>query len=157
MANTKPPFSYIFIPPFYDIFRPPLTFGIEIIMFPNINEMKIYLVCGKTDLRKGTQFLLRVDIACFSGVLLTNKFGGKLSIMSEENLEKIIAQQATTIQNLTDEIKLLREQVAYLTQKRYGKSSEQMPLSGQLNLFDEEKQDSDDGERPRCRRSDYYL
>ena len=77
--------------------------------------------------------------------------------MSEENLEKIIAQQATTIQNLTDEIKLLREQVACLTQKRYGKSSEQMPLSGQLKLFDEEKQDSDDGERPRCRRSDYYL
>lgn len=67
--------------------------------------------------------------------------------MSEENLEKIIAQQATTIQNLTDEIKLLREQVAYLTQKRYGKSSEQMPLSGQLKLFDEEKQDSDDGSR----------
>ena len=67
--------------------------------------------------------------------------------MSEENLEKIIAQQATTIQNLTDEIKLLREQVAYLTQKRYGKSSEQMPLSGQLNLFDEEKQDSDDRSR----------
>ena len=63
--------------------------------------------------------------------------------MSEENLEKIIARQATTIQNLTDEIKLLREQVAYL----YGKSSEQMPLSGQLNLFDEEKQDSDDGSR----------
>ena len=29
-----------------------------------------------------------------------------------------------------DEIALLREQVAYLTQKRYGKSSEQMPLSG---------------------------
>lgn len=56
--------------------------------------------------------------------------------MSEENLEKIIAQQATTIQNLTDEIKLLREQVAYLTQKRYDKSSEQMPLSGQLNLFE---------------------
>ena len=56
--------------------------------------------------------------------------------MSEENLEKIIAQQATTIQNLTDEIKLLREQVVYLTQKRYDKSSEQMPLSGQLNLFE---------------------
>ena len=57
--------------------------------------------------------------------------------MSQENLEKIIAQQATTIQNLTDEIKLLREQVAYLTQKRYGKSSEQMPLNGQTSLFDE--------------------
>ena len=85
------------------------------------------------------RILLTLDIARFFDILLTNKFGGKLSIMSEENLEKIIAQQATTIQNLTDEIKLLREQVAYLTQKRYGKSSEQMPLSGQLNLFDEEK------------------
>ena len=31
--------------------------------------------------------------------------------MSQENWKKIIAQQATTIQNLTDEIKLLREQV----------------------------------------------
>ncbi|WP_283112206.1 transposase [Lactobacillus gallinarum] len=76
--------------------------------------------------------------------------------MSQENLEKIIAQQATTIQNLTDEIKLLREQVAYLTQKRYGKSSEQMPLNGQTNLFDEPDA-QDDGERPRRRRSDYYL
>ena len=55
--------------------------------------------------------------------------------MSQENLEKIIAQQATTIQNLTDEIKLLRDQVANLTQKRYGQSSE----------------------RPRRRRADYYL
>lgn len=76
--------------------------------------------------------------------------------MSEKTLEKIIAQQAATIQNLTDEIKLLREQVAYLTQKRYGKSSEQMPLSGQTSLFDEPASQSDDGERPR-RRSDYYL
>ncbi len=67
--------------------------------------------------------------------------------MSQENLEKIIAQQATTIQNLTDEIKLLREQVAYLTQKRYGKSSEQMPLNGQTSLFDEPDA-QDDGERP---------
>ena len=76
--------------------------------------------------------------------------------MSQENLEKIIAQQATTIQNLTDEIKLLREQVAYLTQKRYGKSSEQMPLNGQPSLFDDPDA-QDDGERPRRRRSDYYL
>ena len=76
--------------------------------------------------------------------------------MSQENLEKIISQQATTIQNLTDEIKLLREQVAYLTQKRYGKSSEQMPLNGQTSLFDEPDA-QDDGERPRRRRSDYYL
>ena len=46
--------------------------------------------------------------------------------MSEETLEKIIAQQAATIQNLTDDIKLLLEQVQYLMQKRYGKSYEQM-------------------------------
>lgn len=76
--------------------------------------------------------------------------------MSQETLEKIIAQQATTIQNLTDEIKLLREQVAYLTQKRYGKSSEQMSLNGQTSLFDEPEA-QDDGERSRRCRSDYYL
>ena len=76
--------------------------------------------------------------------------------MSQETLEKIIAQQATTIQNLTDEIKLLREQVAYLTQKRYGKSSEQMSLNGQTSLFDEPEAQGD-GERPRRHRSDYYL
>lgn len=70
--------------------------------------------------------------------------------MSEETLEKIIEQQATTIQNLTDEIKLLREQVQYLTQKRYGRSSEQMPQTGQMNLFgDEDATDQDDGEGPR--------
>ena len=63
--------------------------------------------------------------------------------MSQENFEKIIAQQATTIQNLTDEIKLLREQVAYLTQKRYGKSSEQMSLNGQTSLFDEPEAQDD--------------
>ncbi len=116
---------------------------------------QVYIVCGKTDLRKGIDGLATLVKEQFELDPFSGK--GKLSIMSEENLEKIIAQQATTIQNLTDEIKLLREQVAYLTQKRYGKSSEQMPLSGQLNLFDEEKQDSDDGDRPRCRRSDYYL
>jgi len=63
-----------------------------------------------------------------------------------QTLEKIIKQQATTIQNLTDEIKLLREQVQYLTQKRYGNSSEQMPQSGQMNLF-EADETSDDDER----------
>ena len=72
--------------------------------------------------------------------------------MSQENLEKIIAQQAATIQNMADEVKLLRKQVVYLMQKRYGKSSEQMPT----RLFDE-LETQDYGERPRRRRSDYYL
>lgn len=48
-------------------------------------------------------------------------------VMSDkQTLEQIIKQQAATIQNLTDEIKLLLEQVQYLMQKRYGKSYEQM-------------------------------
>ena len=71
--------------------------------------------------------------------------------------KEIIAQQAITIQNLTEEVKLLREQITYLTQKRYGKSWEQMPLNGQMSLFDDETTTQDDGERPRRRLSDYYL
>ena len=76
---------------------------------------------------------------------------------SETTLEKIIQEQAITILNLTEEISLLREQVAYLTQKRYEKSSEQMPTSGQTSLFRETNLD-EDGELPRRRpRRDYYL
>lgn len=76
---------------------------------------------------------------------------------SETTLEKIIQEQAITIRNLTEEISLLREQVAYLTQKRYGKSSEQKPMSGQTSLFGETNLD-EDGELHRRRlRRDYYL
>ena len=45
---------------------------------------------------------------------------------------------------------LLREQIAYLTQKLYGKSSEQTPLSGQISLFDEENFNSDEDEDLPC-------
>lgn len=41
-----------------------------------------------------------------------------------EELLKIIQQQSATIDSLTNELALLREQVAYLTQNLYGKSSE---------------------------------
>ncbi|WP_228062409.1 MULTISPECIES: transposase, partial [unclassified Streptococcus] len=45
-----------------------------------------------------------------------------------------------TIQGLVDEISLLREQVAYLTQKLYGKSSEKNSVQpGQMSLFEEEE------------------
>ena len=77
--------------------------------------------------------------------------------MSETTLEKIIQEQATTIRNLTEEISLLREQVAYLTQKRYGKSSEQMPLSGQTSLFEEDQISEDDDLPRRIARRNYYL
>ena len=78
--------------------------------------------------------------------------------MSETTLEKIIQEQATTIRNLTEESSLLREQVAYLTQKRYGKSSEQTAMAGQTSLVEEENTD-EDGDLPRRRipRRHYYL
>lgn len=56
-----------------------------------------------------------------------------------EELLAIIKQQASTIDSLSDELALLREQVAFLTQKLYGKSSEKSQItSGQLSLFGEE-------------------
>ena len=77
--------------------------------------------------------------------------------MTEAESKEIIKNLTTTINNLNEEIALLREQVAYLTQKKYGKSSEQMPMSGQTSLFGETNLD-EDGELPRRRpRRDYYL
>ena len=35
-------------------------------MFPNINNMKIYLICGKTDLRKGIDGLAALVTEAFS-------------------------------------------------------------------------------------------
>lgn len=67
-----------------------------------------------------------------------------------ETKDETIQGLMATINNLNEEIALLREQVAYLTQKRYGKSSEQMPLSGQTSLFDEDGFDSDEDEDLPC-------
>ncbi|PXZ18925.1 transposase [Lactobacillus helveticus] len=67
-----------------------------------------------------------------------------------ETKDEIIKGLMTTINNLNEEISLLREQVAYLTQKRYGKSSEQTPLSGQTSLFDEENFACDEDEDLPC-------
>lgn len=56
-----------------------------------------------------------------------------------EELLKIIKQQSSTIEQLTNELSLLREQVEYLRQKLYGKSSEKVVYQpGQLSLFGEE-------------------
>ena len=67
-----------------------------------------------------------------------------------EPKDEIIQGLMTAINNLNEEISLLREQVAYLTQKFYGKSSEQTPLSGQISLFDEENFNSDEDENLPC-------
>ena len=56
-----------------------------------------------------------------------------------EELLKIIKQQSSTIEQITNELTLLREQVEYLRQKLYGKSSEKVVYQpGQLSLFGEE-------------------
>ena len=64
-------------------------------------------------------------------------------------LLKIIQQQSAIIDSLTNELALLREQVAYLTQKLYGKSSEKSVCpSGQLSLFEEEQNLEEDSDLP---------
>ena len=56
-----------------------------------------------------------------------------------DELLAIIKQQTSTIEQLTTELSLLREQVEYLRQKLYGKSSEKVVYQpGQLSLFGEE-------------------
>lgn len=68
-------------------------------------------------------------------------------MMSE--LVKIIEQQASTIESLSNELALLREQVAYLTQKLYGKSSEKTAqVDGQLSLFEEILASEEDPDLP---------
>ncbi|MEW4353744.1 transposase [Streptococcus pneumoniae] len=65
------------------------------------------------------------------------------------SLEKIIETQAKTIESLSNELALLREQVAYLTQKLYGKSSEKSPqMDGQMSLFGEEALPEEDADLP---------
>ncbi|QTH48653.1 hypothetical protein J5M87_04855 [Streptococcus sp. zg-86] len=67
-----------------------------------------------------------------------------------EELLAIIKQQAAVNQQLTNELALLREQVAYLTQKLYGKSSEKVVHQpGQLSLFEEEPLLEEDANLPR--------
>ena len=66
-----------------------------------------------------------------------------------KDLLKLIQQQSATIDSLTNELALLREQVAYLTQKLYGKSSEKSVCpSGQLSLFEEEQNMEEDSDLP---------
>ncbi|MCK3882974.1 hypothetical protein HO539_04135 [Streptococcus suis] len=66
-----------------------------------------------------------------------------------EELLKIIKQQSSTIEQLTNELTLLREQVEYLRQKLYGKSSEKVVYQpGQLSLFGEESLPEEEADLP---------
>ncbi|WP_105107833.1 hypothetical protein [Streptococcus suis] len=66
-----------------------------------------------------------------------------------EELLEIIKQQAAVNQQLTNELALLREQVEYLRQKLYGKSSEKVVYQpGQLSLFGEESLPEEEADIP---------
>lgn len=66
------------------------------------------------------------------------------------SLEKIIETQAKTIEAMSNELALLREQVAYLTKKLYGKSSEKRDYNqNQLSLFDDMELPEEESECPR--------
>ena len=66
-----------------------------------------------------------------------------------EELLEIIKNQASMNEQLTNELALLREQVAYLTQKLYGKSSEKTPNNpNQLSLFEEDELPQEDIDLP---------
>ena len=66
------------------------------------------------------------------------------------SLEKIIETQSKTIEMMmTNELTLLREQVEYLRQKLYGKSSEKVVYQpGQLSLFGEESLPEEEADLP---------
>ena len=66
-----------------------------------------------------------------------------------DSQDKVIENLTKTIEIMFNELTLLREQVAYLTQKLYGKSSEKMISQlGQLSLFGDECLPEDDDDLP---------
>ncbi|WP_449459454.1 transposase domain-containing protein [Streptococcus suis] len=68
----------------------------------------------------------------------------RLILISEE-----YKQQTSTIEQQTNELPLLREQVEYLRQKLNGKSSEKVVhQSGQLSLFGEENLPEEEADLP---------
>ena len=66
-----------------------------------------------------------------------------------DSQDKVIESLTKTIEIMSNELALLREQVAYLTQKLYGKSSEKVVYQpGQLSLFGEESLPEEDADLP---------
>ncbi|NQR97481.1 transposase [Streptococcus suis] len=66
-----------------------------------------------------------------------------------ESQDKVIESLTKTIGIMTNELTLLREQVEYLRQKLYGKSSEKVVYQpGQLSLFGEENLPEEETDLP---------
>ena len=67
-----------------------------------------------------------------------------------------MCSQDKVIETMANELALLREQVDYLTQKLYGKSSEKtMPMTGQLSLFDQDQSPEEADDLPSRNRRHY--
>ncbi len=65
-------------------------------------------------------------------------------------LTKTIETQVKIIEAMSNELALLREQVAYLTKKLYGKSSEKRDYNqNQLSLFDDMELPEEESDCPR--------
>ena len=55
----------------------------------------------------------------------------------DENNEILIERLMAQVEAQAEQIKLLNEQLAYLTQKLFGTSSEKSPNDSQLSLFED--------------------
>ena len=87
------------------------------------------------------------------GLFFNTKKGSIISTVDLPTTEiiepKIIETQSKTIEMMANELTLLREQVEYLRQKLYGKSSEKVVHQpGQLSLFGEESLPEEEADLP---------
>ena len=77
--------------------------------------------------------------------------------MTDKETSALIETLKANNEELLKQVALLTEQVAYLTQKLYGKSSEKRVVNpDQLSFFEEDKASQDDEDLPSHYRN-YYL
>lgn len=108
MANTKLPFSYIFIPPFYDIFRPPLTtsiFSKRFVAYKHIIRGEIIMISNKSSDQSHLQLVYKsAPTSPYERKLL---FVNQISI--SQNKELIFKLQNEEGDNESVVIKLLNQ------------------------------------------------
>ena len=154
----------------------------------NLSDLgPVYIVCGKTDLRKGIDSLAyliqsQFDLDPFSksvflfcggksdrfkalywdgegfwllykrfenGQLTWPRSTAEVRALTPEQVEWLMKGFSIT-PKIFNELTLLREQVAYLTKKLYGKSSEKRDYNqNQLSLFDDMELPEEESDCPR--------
>lgn len=82
---------------------------------------------------------------------------GRTTTMTDKETSALIETLKANNEELLKQVALLTEQVAYLTNKLYGKSSEKKVVNpDQLSLFEEDTASKDDEDLPSHYRN-YYL